>query len=487
MNYFKQTLKHASVYCFVSVLQKGVGLFMIPVYTHYLTPSDYGTLELLDLFMLVSHTILGMGLGAALVRFYHAAESEREQNEVVSTALFSTILFAGFFLLVCQSSAEFIAQLILKDPDSAFFIKIISVSLFFQIILAIPENILIAKKKTLVFSKINVVTFLLYLTLNILFIAVLQFGVLGMLYSMLISKTLNTLILFISTRDSYIFKFSSSKMTQMASFGLPLIPSSLCMLVLHYSDRFFLQHFHNLDELGIYSLGYKFGMIISMLINQPLNYIWSPQRYEIAKEKNAPEAFGKIITYVWLILAFVGLGISIFSHEIITIMAPVEYERSSGLIALIVGAYILFGLSSFSAVGFFIQYKTRYDAMLKFITALANIVLNYFLVKNYGMYGAAVSTFLTFLIYAALNFYVSQKVFYIQFEYHRMLKIGLSALIIFVGSKFIDLDLLYSIIFKLCLLALFPFLLYLSKFFNETEIEKIQYYLSFIPLNPGWK
>src|SRR5215831_4220674 len=83
----RKLLRHSTIYGVGNVLGKVVGFFMIPFYTHYLTPSDYGTLELLDLSLTLIALVLTMWLNASVVRHFHDFEDIRDRNQAVSTIL----------------------------------------------------------------------------------------------------------------------------------------------------------------------------------------------------------------------------------------------------------------------------------------------------------------------------------------------------------------------------------------------------------------
>src|SRR5690606_13548212 len=98
---------------------------------------------------------------------------------------------------------------------------------------------------------------------NILFIVVLNQGVIGVLYTQVISATIfTTYLLWLTFRETSL-GFSGVQARLMLAFGLPLIPSSLGMFVINYGDRYFLKHFTTLAEVGVYSLGFKFGYMLS--------------------------------------------------------------------------------------------------------------------------------------------------------------------------------------------------------------------------------
>ena len=471
-HYLKQTMKHSAVYSFANLLQKGVGFLMIPVYTRFLSPTDYGVLEMLDLTMMVISMISGMKIGSAIVRFYYRYDSLEDKREVLSTGLIGITFFALVMVALFELLAKPISGLVLGSAEYTHFFQIVFISIALQTVAVVPESLLLAKKKSITFSTITLLTFVSYLSLNIVFIVVMKMGVMGMVLSTFITKILNLSMLLVVTRGEYALRFSWVKFKSMVHYSLPLLPAGICMFAVHYSDRYFIQKFLTLEDLGIYSLGYKFGMIISMLVAQPIFRIWNAQRYEIAKLPDSDVVYGRMFTYILSAFLFVGLIISTLIDETVSIMAPESYQGASGVVALIVVGYILFGCASFNQLGMYVGYKTKHLAYIQFATAVINFFLNVFLIKKYGIMGAAVSTLLTFMFMAYLSYFVSQKLVFVRFEYSRLIKLVGITVLVYSVSRFIDLPLLPSVLLKVVLLLLFPVLLYIFSFFNSGEKDK---------------
>lgn len=471
-NEIKSLLKHSSVYGAANLLSKGIGFLMIPVYTHYLSPSDYGTLELLDLTINITTMFIGMGLGSAIIRFYHKYENPEEKNEVFTTALIFVSLSCILVVVLLEFLSFYFAKLILGNSGLFRYFQIVFVAMGLQTISTVPESLLLASKQSVKFSSISIATLISYLTFNILFLVVLKMGIVGILLSMVITKIFNTSSLLIITLKKIDLRFDLNKLKEMISFGMPLIPASLSMFVIHFSDRFFIKQFCTLNEVGLYSLGYKFGMILSFLISAPIFRVWDSQRFEIAKSDDAKQVFGRIFTYFSAVLIFSGLGISVFIDEVIYIMASSEYHGAAHIVPIIVLSYILFGISNFFTLGIMLTNNTKYIAYTQISAAIINILLNFILISRYGIIGAAISTLSSFLFLAVFNFIISQRLYHITCEYRRVLILFVIAGLTFGLSQLIKAPLMISFGIKSILLVCFPLILVLGKFFYEEEIIK---------------
>lgn len=468
----KTFFKHTSVYGMAEFLKKGIGFIMIPVYTRYLLPADYGLLELLDLTLNVAGMLVGFRIGAAIIRYYYHFDDPKDRDEVFTTALiFAAIVsFLGLAALIVFSHP--ISELMAGNNQYAKYFQIIFVCLAIQTIYLVSENYLLAQKKSILYSCLSIGNLILALSLNILFLVVFKMGVWAVVLSMLITKSLNGVVVVAITLKGVRLTLSWQKLKMMIKYGMPLVPAAFSMFLIHFSDRFFVQRYCDLYELGLYSLGYKFGMILSVLVSAPIFRIWNTQRFEIAKQDDAKMVFKRIFTYYSAIIVFAGLGLTVFIDDAIRLLASSPYHGASAVVPLIVLSYVLYGMASFFNLGIMLTYKTKYVAYIQMTVAGLNILLNVLFISHFGIMGAAFSTFLSFLCLAGLTLFFSQKAYFIPFEYARVLILLALSGGIFAVSHWMDLPFVLSVGIKGLLMALFPVALFMVKFFREEEIEE---------------
>lgn len=445
---------------------------MIPVYTHYLSPADYGILELLDMTITVITMLIGLRLGSALIRFYHSYDTEKDRQEVFSTNLIFIVSMTIIVVLILEIFVTPFSKFILGNSDYFEYLQIMFLAMGLQTIATVPQNLLLAKFQSVQYATITIVTFVSYLTLNILFLVVFGWGLMGLLYSILITKIFNNIMLFFVVRRHLKLSFSMEKLKSMVKFSYPLIPASLAMFSIHFSDRFFVQHFCDPDELGVYSLGYKFGMIISVIVSQPFFRIWNTQRFEIAKQNNPGPTLSSFFSYYALIILTAGLTIGVFSDEVVKIMAPDSYARASNLIVVIVLSYVFSGMATFFTLGTMLVYKTKHTAYIQVSIAILNVFLNILFIPSWGIMGAAFSTVLTFFMLWIVTMLNSQRLYYLPLELRRLGSLSLVVVITYCASWLIDQSLIISLGINTLLMLNFPVLLWLLGFFQFEELAK---------------
>jgi len=470
----KKIARHSLVYGLGVILNRVIGFLMIPIYTRLLTPSDYGVLELLSLTTDIIGMAISMGLSAAMYRFYFEHEDERERNTVVSTAF---IAF-GSIALVCLASLSFttgfLARTILDSERYASYFLVTFTSLWFGTMSQLGFDYLRMRQRSVLYLVISAAKLLLSLGLNIYLVVFLKLGVLGILYSTLISSMATTVVLVLPILYRIGLRFSFSSCARMIRFGAPLIPSSLGAYLVHVSDRYFLKHYGSLSETGLYSLGYKFGNLPNTFVTSPFIQIWFARRFEVYKKPNAEEIFGTIFTYFCLVIAFVGLGISVVTKEALEIIANPDFWEAYKVVPIIVLSYTVFSFHYHFNMGILINKKTKYLAYINGSNGVLNLGLNFLLIPRYGMYGAAYATLFSFVYKVTLTYIVSSRMFRVHFELVKVLKIFMVAGLLYAASMWVSADSIYvRLALKTLLVCLYPAVLWLLDVPGPAEKQQI--------------
>jgi O-antigen/teichoic acid export membrane protein len=483
----KKLLKHSMIYGAGSLLSKSVGFILIPFYTHYLRPSQYGILELLDLTMGFVALLVNVWVTIPLVRFYYDNEDEGEKKSVVSTTMWTV---AGVAIALSSAALLFsktISTLVLKSPDFSFYVQVIAVSFFLSCVNSVAWNYFRARQRSALIVSFNFCSMAAMVTINIYFVAVLKLGVLGVLYGSLLGNYLVNAVLTVQTLREVGFGFDFQKMKALAVFGAPLIFTNVGAFVLNFSDRFFLQSYGNSSIVGTYALGYKFGYMVSFLVIQPFVLIWSARMYEIGKRKDAKRLFAQFGGYLCLVLITVALAISVVIKDVISMMAASDFQSAYRIVPLIALAYVFQGLHYHFQTGILIQKKTFYMGMMGGVAAITNVALNFFLIPSYKGMGAACATTLSFLLLALLAYSFSQRTYPVPYKISKFVAVLLLGIATYFISTLITLPTAaWSIVAKLLLVPGFLAGVYLLGFLDEDEVAKAKSLLKALLARYGW-
>ncbi len=309
--------KHSAIYGFGAVASQAVSFLLIPVYSRYLDPTDYGVLEIFQTTLTVLGLIATLGLWQGLFRHFFDYDTEEKRRTAIGTAFLFSLAFCAAFSLSLVFAADSIARLLFDSGDYASYFKVTFATLFLDGLVVIVLSVIRARQESKKYVLITLGRFLTSVALKLFFVIVLRRSVLGILEAELISVSLIFVTLLPEIVKSVGLRFSAPVLRSMLSFGLPLVPSNLAYWAVTMSDRYFLQFLSTSEELGLYSMGAKFGAAMQVIIVAPLQLAWSQLIFSIAKEKNAKEFYSRSLTYYLLLGTFAALALSVLSREIL--------------------------------------------------------------------------------------------------------------------------------------------------------------------------
>jgi O-antigen/teichoic acid export membrane protein len=471
----KLIARHGSIYGLANILDRAVSFLMLPVYTRFLTPSDYGTMELIHMTVTLMALTLGLGIEASVSRFYFDHEDIKRRKLVVSSALLGYCLVAVVFVATVLPFSGMISNLILDTPDLSHLFSVALIGLGVSFIQPINLAYLRAREKSGSIFLVQISKMILGVSLILYLLVVREMGVYGLLLGTLISDLTITLVLTVTTLHTTRLKVSWPLLKEMLKFGLPLVPSNLSAYVVQASDRYFIKTYVNMSYTGLYSLGYKFGTLVHQFVTSPFIQIWIPRRFEQFQKENSDYIFARIFTYFCAVSLSVGLGVSLLSKEVIQLMTTEAFWPAYEIVPVIVLAYIVFSFHYHFNIGIFMKKATKYIAYINMANGVLNIILNIIMIRRFGIWGAAYATLICFSFKSALTYYFSNRFRKICVEWRRVISLFVAAFILyFVGSLVDTGNLWWNATIKVMVTMSYPGLLYLLRVFDASEITKIK-------------
>ena len=397
----KAIFKQAFTYLLGSMGIRAASFLMFPLYTHYLTPADYGVIELIELAtQVVAVTVGFVCVGSAMTRIYYDFQDPKRQKEVISSCFFLVlvigILAAGFGCLLAP-------RISLLLFHSHTYEQLLRFSLLAMMLSSANEIILVyqrIRERAGYFVVYSIVQLLLLVSLNIYFIAVLRLGAWGFVWSKLISTVFSFVFLCVAVMPQIGWHWRWEPTKRILQLVGPLIVGTISMFVIHFSDRFFLTRYSNLADIGAYSLAYKFGFLISYMVAEPFGRAWDVRLFAFTSSEGWETHSARAGKYLSCMLFFAALGISLGGNQAIRIIAP-GFARGAMLVPLLCLAYAVRGIGDFFQAFLHINKRVRLIGSINTICGALNLLLNFLLIRQWGIMGAAAATLLTWAAYAA--------------------------------------------------------------------------------------
>jgi O-antigen/teichoic acid export membrane protein len=468
-------LKEISIYSFGGVLNKGAMFLLLPLYTRVLQPGEYGKLELVYVLASVLSMLYGLRVEAGYNRIYFLNKEPEFRQTLYSTGQLFNLAFGVLFGTIAFLNASFIADKIFEFSEGELYIKVISMVVLVEIMEKIPLNNIRLRRMPKTYVIISFLNLILVTCLTIYFLVYLKMGVIGVLYAKFIGKFIILLLLYYVTRGEYRLGFSWYQMYEMLGFSIFLIPGGVSSLVFTMSNRFFLQEYQTLEDVGLYSLGAKLAGIIPFLFTEPVKKAFGPHIYHLIDDPYKCKKTLADFSKVFLIgLSIVALAISLFSKEVIYLMSDKSYFGSHNIVFLLSISFLLHGLSGIVVMGIHISRKTWTVSLIWPFSAAANILFNILLIPEYGRMGAALATLISVVIINLGYFIVVKKVYPVPFDYKSMFIILILMISFnFMGSV-IDVKLIVDLIIKSIVIAMYVTTLYLTGILDKKTFSTIK-------------
>lgn len=467
------------IYGLGSILLKSINLLALPLYTFYLTPADYGIVSLATTLTALLSLIYALSLFSAVARFYFLYDKKLDRDRVAGTLTISIIISGLIMSILLDFFGKSFFYMIFPELAFSPYIRLAIWTAFFVLFSFVPLNLFQAQEKPKIFVIWTSITLVLTVALTILFVVFMRKGAYGYLLAPFIANALVAIPYLWSVRNDMTICFDLEIFRKALAFSLPLLPHNLASWVLGVSDRIILQFYVSLSALGIYSLGYTFGMI-QMMVSAAITQAWIPFLFKRISEEgeSAQKRLSKLVTYYVLTICFIALGLSLFSKELILILTNKAFHEAYTIVPIVVFAYLWNGLYIIPLNFLFLKMKTNWVFIGTLAGATFNIAINLFFVPIYGIVAAAWATFFAFLIQFLIIFGLANYFYKFQYEYKRIFLIILSTIAISLVSIFIGINIYYDILIKLMLLIVFIIFIIMIVLTDSDEVNYISSFFS---------
>jgi len=474
LSVYRNILKHSSLYALVIIASRLSSVLLLPVYTRHLSPGDYGLLELLELTSFAFTSLIGAQLSRALLYYYFQAGDDPSRDTVVTTAWAGATLLGVAGAGIAWASAERLSALVFQTTEYASYFRLSLSALMFTLPQETAFSYLRAANRSQAFVVGQLGRLALNIALSIYFLTVAHLGAVSILWSNLVSSLATVIALSLYCLRPMRFSFNIGTFWQLARYGAPLGVGGLGTLFIHFGDRFFLNRNSSLDDVGVYSLAYKFGMMVSYL-QIPFNTYWTAQMFDVAKRPGGDQVYARVGTYYMVAVIGISVVLSVTALPVIQVLTTPAFYRAAELVPLLVAAYVVRSLGDYFRNAMLIENKSAGSARITVAGALIALAAYWFLIPRFRLWGAASATALTYVAMAWLSYIGAQRIRAYPFETGRLWRLGLC------GGTAIALPLIgnpqslaASVVWALASSTTFILLLWGCRFFDADEIRSMR-------------
>lgn len=393
----KNLLKNTIIYSIGEIFPKIISFLLLPVFTSYLTTSDYGIISYTNSVMFFLLVIASLALNTYLLREYFNVETQNDKEKLIGNVFTIILIFNLFLLLVSYTLGPLIVKY--SGIKIAFF-PYFSLSIlnnFFEVFSIVPLIIFRVKEKAIFYVVTNSLRAILLFIVTYILVVHFEWGILGNFYGRLfVNGGFAIIYLFVVLRYAKLnINFTLAK--KALKFSLPLIPGSIGFLLMSMSDRIILERYVSLSDIGIYSVAYTVAFSLSIIIQGGYRS-FEPEIYREYGKENFNLFIEKLHGLFMTVIFIIAISLSLFAKELLMIMTKGGFVNGYVLIPIILIGVIATGQNAILGSIVIAENKTKVSSYATIFGGIISVLFNLLLIPFYGIYSAAFATAVAYLV-----------------------------------------------------------------------------------------
>jgi O-antigen/teichoic acid export membrane protein len=480
----RELTRHSFIYGIGGLVSRFLAVFMLPLYTSYLSAADFGRIETLTAASAVAVQLIRAGGGYGFLRFWFDSDEPEYRRRLLRTVFWFQMLKATLALLFCVAFAHEIAGWLGLTHEAArhqqlhgsgtSLVVATGVLLWVNVNYAQLTNLFRAEQRSLAFSLATLANIAITVPLTVVLVVVYKLGPLGVIVGNF-SGTLVIFVTLLAYRSEQLgLQFDRKLLRALNRFGLPLVPSGLALWVTNFGDRFMLIKLapasSYLTQVGQYSLAVKVGSVMVLLFTA-FQTAWPAFAYSIEDEEEARRAYAYVLTYLTLLACWASIALSLLAPWIVHVLARKHsYWPAATAVPALAYSSVFFAGFIVVTIGAGRTKQTQFNWIAATAAALLNVGLNFWLIPAYGMLGAAYATLAAYALLVVVRTWNAQHVYSVPYQWRRVTVVLLAAGALTVVGELLP----RSLALEIGLTLAYPLLLALLGFYLPVERQRLR-------------
>ena len=396
-------MKNTAIIAIGNLCTKCISFFLLPLYTSLLDPEQYGTVDLVLTYSSLIIIVVTLQFEQGVFRNLIDVRGKIEyQKKYISTSIFS-LLFSNVIIGICVGWI----LTYLKYSYTLYLVILVITGSYLGLLLQIPRGLgdnTIYAIGSCIGGSLNVI-------LNVIFIVYLSLGVNGMLLATTISNLIACIYIFFRIKLYVYLKiryFDVRTFLIMAKYSFPLIPYTMCWWVINASDRAIINFFLGTSANGIYAVAYKFPSMFSMVSNI-FQLAWTESASENVKEEGRDKYYNSVVNRAIRFYSSCNIGIIAVIPFVFNFLIKKDYIQSYNYIPILMTTALFHAVAALYGSIYFAFKETGKVAYTTALSAAINIIVNICLIRQIGLYAAAISSMIAYFVIILIRVFDLRK------------------------------------------------------------------------------
>lgn len=415
MSRSRDLAKNTLILSFGTFLPKFAALVTIPVITSHLTKAEYGTYDLITTLVALLLPVVTFQIHSAAFRFLIECRDDPREKKIVISNIYA-------FLLPVTIITLFILYLILPNIEKDTRLLIV-VYFFVDILIMVSQQIVRGLSQNKLFSASSVIQALCNMLLVVVTVGVIDWGLNGVLLSLIVASTVGLLVLVIKGRIIHQINFtyfSPSKIKQMLAYSWPMIPNTLSGWVLAASDRFVLTGFLGLESVAVYAAANKIPQLFTS-VQGTFIFAWQENASLALSDNDVEKYYSDMFDKIFCILTGIMMVLIGATPILFCLLIRGDYSAAYPQMPILFMGMFFSALASFLG-GIYIAHKrTKNVGITTMLAAACNLLVDFALIKSVGITAASVSTLVSYMLLAIYRMQDVKKFQPIVYNYNKMI------------------------------------------------------------------
>ncbi|MFL5898173.1 MAG: lipopolysaccharide biosynthesis protein [Solirubrobacterales bacterium] len=470
--YLRRLATTGAAYTAASILSKVIAVALLPLYTRYLSPADYGAAEILFAAVVLVSIVVRLGLIEAILRFYY--QEDEDPGEVVKSSFAGLFWLATLGALALLPLAGPLSELLIPEPEALGqsppgLVRIAIGGLWVLTMWEFMLTLFRLEERARAFFVTTILNVLAAIGLTVVLVVGLEEGARGLLLGSYAAGGAFVVGLMAWQWRRLSLRFDRALLRRLFRFGAPTMPAEVSLYLLNFVDRLIIVRSLGLAEAGLYSLAVKFAQAVNVLV-RGFQLAWPPLAYSIRDDDEARRTYATVVTLFTAACAFVVTGMWLFSRWIVRALAAHRFFDSYEAIGLVSTAVTLYALYLVLVIILGRTGRTEFNFPAAIGALVTNVALNLLLVPAMGITGAGLALVASYLVVLGLMYVFTQRLFPVPYEWGRLLRVVLAvAGLVGLAELAVPTSGAAGLLLRAALFAAYPLALFASGFFTPGE------------------
>jgi O-antigen/teichoic acid export membrane protein len=440
----KRLTKHSAIYGLGALVPRFIGLLLLPLYTRYLSPREYGVVETLLAASALAVMVLRGGISAGFFRYFFDANNAEQRLRLTRTAFWATLAIASIGLTLMTALAKPISLALFGTGRWAGVVRAAGIGVWVQLNYEQMTALFRVRERSTAFAGATLVNTIVTASASVVLVIALDLGPVGVVLGTATGSLVVLVGLFAVERFPLAPLFDRALFNQMNRFGLPLLPSGILLWATYFSDRLLLTKLAGVADVGRYSIAARIASGVLIFLTG-FRTAWTAFAYSIEDEGEAKRTYAHVLTYVGLISFWLATGLSVLSPWIVHALTRPAFYEASRAVAPLAFAGAASALYTVVSIGTGRAKRTQRVWLVALVGATVDIALNFLLIPTFGIVGAATASITAYVVMFLAMAWYGQRIYPVPYQWRRIAVLAIVAIGITVIAKLTRLPLAVAV------------------------------------------